>query len=135
MTRNSLINKGWLQHPILRTYGPAVAGFVGYGSWAGYANAAHGLDIALRSAVVQGGYSFVLTLSTTILMQRLYQSLANVPHRGLMVTLITCSALLSTAYGINWLAGTPEIWMTILPGFAFGSVFTAFYIKGLSKLA
>jgi len=134
MASNSLISNPWWRSKGLRTYGPAVAGFLVYGLWACFANSDHGTPVAVRSGLVQGSYSFVLTLTTTVLMQRLYQRWAGLPGRGVWVTLTVCTGLFATAYGINWLAGTPEILMTILPGFFIGCLFTATYIKGLSKL-
>jgi hypothetical protein len=50
---------------------------------------------------------------------------------------VTVSMLLlfSTAWVIHFLVGTPEILMTIMPGFVIGSVYTAVYVVSLAKLS
>ena len=125
----------WYANPVMRSFLAGLAGFVAYGGWAFYANSSHGDMIALRSGVVQGSYSFVLTFVMTIvtewLFTKLYGKLLWLPT--LMV--IVCSVLFTTAYTINMIAGTPEILMTIFPGFVIGSIYTLIYVIGLSKKA
>lgn len=124
-----------LNTPLIRSLLAGLAGFVAYGSWASFANWPHGEAIALRSGLVQGSYSLVLTLSMTLVTEWLHNRFINLPGTILWVMLIVCPALFTTAYVINMIAGTPEILMTILPGFVIGSVYTLVYLMGLQRIA
>ncbi|MEM7001150.1 MAG: hypothetical protein AAF529_10200 [Pseudomonadota bacterium] len=104
-----------------------------YGGWAVYANWPHGEYIAWRSGCVQGGYSFALTFVMTLVTEWLYARLVEVWGGLLWLMVIICSVLFCTAYGIHMLVGTPEILMTILPGFFIGSTYTFVYVLGLHK--
>ena len=116
---------------LLRSLLAGLAGFVGYGAWAWYANLDHGADIAMRSGVVQGGYSLALTFLMTLVTEYLYSKLMNVAA-GIIVTTVLVSAILfSSAYTIHMLVGTPEILMTIIPGFIIGTLYTYIYLLGL----
>jgi len=110
-----------------------LAAFGGYGGWAFLVNADHGFPLAVRALLVQGTYSFVLTLSSTLLMEYLYRRLFAMPGAAWLTVVITVALLFTTAYGINLAAGTPEIVMTILPGFLIGSGYTVAYVFGLSR--
>ena len=122
----------WLRRRWVRSLLPAIAGFCAYGGWAYLANMSHGSQAAGTAAVVQGSYSFILTLSTTLVMERLYSAFHGQQQRVLKVIGATCLGLFLTAYGINWLANTPEILATILPGFLIGSAFTILYVRHLA---
>ena len=111
----------------------AIAGFVAYGGWAFFANVAHGSDMATRAGWVQGSYSFVLTFVMTYVTEWLYRLFSRVPM-GMMWTVVLVSIILfSSAYSIHLLVGTPEILMTILPGFVIGTIYTAVYVWGLQR--
>ena len=122
-----------LNSPLVRSALAGVAGFLAYGSWAIYANWDHGQDIALRSGVVQGSYSFALTLVMTLVTEWLFEMLKNLTFGILILMFSVCSVLFATAYGINYLAGTPEIIMTIFPGWVIGSIYTGVYVGGLAR--
>lgn len=122
-----------LNSPQIRSLLAGVAGFVAYGSWAVYANWAHGETIALRSGLVQGSYSFVLTWVMTLVTEWLFTALADVAYKVPLLMAIICTTLFATAYAINYAAGTPEILMTILPGFMIGSIYTLVYVLGLRR--
>lgn len=119
--------------PLLRSTLAGCAGFVVYGSWAVYANIDHGDMIGVRSGLVQGTYSLVLTFLMTLLTEWLFAKLGAVPLGPSVVTGTVCVMLFTTAYGIHALVGTPEILMTILPGFIVGSAYTAIYVWGLQR--
>lgn len=112
----------------------ATAGLVGYGLWAFFVNHDHGIDAGLRSGLVQGGYSFALTFCMTWFMERLYEFLRPRAHAVWSTVGITIGLLFATAWTINWVARTPEILMTILPGFVIGSIYTAIYMQALDRL-
>lgn len=110
-----------------------VAGFMGYGGWAYYANYIHGVLVGFKAAMVQGSYSFALTFTMTMLMQRMF-CLFDEPFKRFSVTFFgTCLILYFTSWFVNYLAGTPEIWMTVLPGYIIGTVMTFFYTVFLYK--
>ena len=116
----------------------ALAGFVAYGGWAYFVNVGHGGPlVGWRSGLVQGTYSFLLTLSSAYLMEYMYRALRdiNVVIPPWILTLfLTMTLLLVTAWTINWVAGTPRIMTTILPGFLIGSVYSLAYLLNLRRL-
>jgi hypothetical protein len=127
-----------LQSPLARSALAGIAGFLVYGGWAAFANSEHGPAISMRSGFVQGSYSLVLTFAMTMVTEWLFDRFshgttlpASIRIAALMA--IICSGLFSTAYAIHMLVGTPEILMTILPGFLIGSVYTFIYILGLQS--
>ena len=109
------------------------AGLMGYGGWAYYANYMHGLMAGVKAAVVQGGYSFALTFTMTMLMEKIFHLFRNPVKRFVITFLGTCFILYFTSWFINYLAGTPEIFMTILPGYIIGTVMTFFYTMFLFR--
>ncbi len=108
-----------------------LAGFVGYGGWAWYANLDHGADIAMRSGLVQGGYSLVLTFVMTLVTEYLFARWQHHANAAIRTTALISTILFCSAYSIHLLVGTPEIVMTITPGFVIGSIYTYVYILGL----
>ena len=118
---------------LIRSIGAGLAGFAAYGGWAVFANWSHGETIALKSGLVQGSYSFLLTLSMTLVTEWLHKLAIELTYRIPLLMLSICSVLFCTAYGINYAAATPEILMTIVPGFIIGSTYTLIYILGLEK--
>lgn len=110
------------------------AGFVIYGGWAFFINFDHGLPAALKAGATQGSYSFTLTLIMSFIMEWLFQ-LSDQPKVKFSLTFfITCLLIYSTSWSINALAGTPEIFLTILPGATFSTIYTLSYTLTLFKL-
>lgn len=99
-----------------------------------FANWPHGEDAAIRAGIVQGSYSLALTLCMTLITEWLFLRLADVPLRLPMLMAVVCTGLFTTAYSINMIAGTPEILMTILPGFVIGTLYTLVYVLGLQRI-
>jgi len=119
----------------IRSLIAATAALLGYGGWAWFANSGAGDAAATKAAFVQGGYSFVLTFVMTYVTEWLY---CYTGGRGWFTTFLSSFLLLVSAYSIHRLAGTPEVAMTIAPGFIIGTVYTAFfvaYLKGLNSPA
>jgi len=119
----------------IRSLAAALAALIGYGAWAWFANSAEGDGAAGKAALVQGGYSFVLTYVMTYVTEWLY---CYTGGRGWLTTFLSSILLLVSAYSIHRLAGTPEVAMTIAPGYFIGTVYTAFfvaYLKGLNSSA
>ena len=119
----------------LRSLAAGLAGLVGYGVWAYIANMSHGEEAAMRAALVQGSYSLVLTFVMTLVTEFLYQQLGSVAGGLYLTTAVVGGILFASAYSIHVLAGTPEILMTIFPGFAIGTIYTYVYLLGLRKLS
>ena len=119
--------------PLLRSLLAGLAGFVAYGGWAYYANSAHGGEIAMRSGLVQGTYSLVLTFLMTLVTEWLFIAFARLPGRVGVATVVISVVLFLSAYGIHMLVGTPEILMTIVPGWIIGSIYTTIYLLGLRR--
>lgn len=115
----------------LRSLIAGLAGFIGYGGWAWYANLDHGADIAMRSGLVQGGYSLVLTFLMTIVTEYLFAKWQHQAGAAIRTTLLVSTILFCSAYTIHMLVGTPEILMTITPGFIIGTIYTYVYVLGL----
>lgn len=104
-----------------------------YGGWAVFANADHGAAVSIRAGLVQGTYSLVLTFLMTLVTESLHAKLGGTALGNVAVVGIVCMILFVTPFGIHMLNGTPEILMTILPGFLIGCVYTAVYVVGLHR--
>lgn len=125
----------WLQSPWLRSLGSALAGFLAYGAWAFYANMEHGTGEGLKSALVQGSFSFTITLMLNAIMEFLYGRFHRVKGGVFMTGVAACLLLYSASYSINYLAGTMNIIKTILPGAIFSTVYIVGYLKTISVIA
>mgnify|MGYP000300643463 CR=1 FL=1 len=116
---------------IARSLATAFAGFVGYGAWAYYVNAEHGMWVGVKALFTQGGYSFTLTLIMTLIMEKLYKKTGRV----LATAIPICFGVYLTSFSINALAGTPNILQTIAPGAFISTVYTFVYLLSLKKIA
>lgn len=112
----------------------ATAGFLLYGGWAFFINYEHGLNAGIKAGFTQGSYSFTLTLIMAFFMEWVF-GLSDNPKRQFSQTFFTtCLLIYSTSWGVNFLAGTPEIFLTILPGATFSTFYTLSYTLALFKL-
>ncbi len=118
-----------------RSIAAGVAGFIVYGSWALYINSQHGISAGIKAGFVQGTYSFALTVSATMLMEFLWTSLQTAKGPVFLTISITNAITFITAYLINWVFGTPEIFLTIFPGFLIGILYTSFYVASLRRFS
>lgn len=112
----------------VRTLLPSVAGFFFYGLWAYCINLSADEDIAVRTALVQGSYSFVLTLSFSFIIEWLYTVFKSLPYRIWLVGLTTCVLMYLSSWCIHTLNGTPHIVLTMLPGVIIGTGYSAYYL-------
>ncbi|MDG2277524.1 MAG: hypothetical protein P8L31_06145 [Pseudomonadales bacterium] len=119
---------------LLRSFLSAIAGFSVYGGWAYYVNADHGTGLATMIGLVQGGYSFVLTFVMTLVTEWLFKRFTESKNQVAYVMITILIALFTMPYVIHVFIGTPAIWMTILPGFAIGAMYTGLYVFGLKKI-
>ena len=124
-----------LQSNKARSLLSAFAGFIAYGGWAFFANMEHGLEASLKAACTQGSFSFTLTLAMNLIMEWIFQ-LSNQPRiQAAMTVTVTCLMVYSASWGINYLTGTPEIFMTVLPGWIFSTIYVCMYTVTLFRLA
>ena len=122
--------------PFQRSLFSAFAALIAYGGWAYLVNSMHGNFAAVKAACVQGSYSFLLTFLMTILIEFLYRvscAITNVELLSKVLTIVvTCSIIFSASWWVNVLAGTPEIFNTVILGYFVGGAFTASYVIGLA---
>ncbi len=122
-----------LNSSLMRSFLSGIAGFIAYGGWAYYVNLDHDADLAMMIGLVQGSYSFVLTFVMTLTTESLYKRFKESKNQVLFVMITVCAGLFTTPYVIHMFIGTPEILMTILPGFVIGMIYTWVYVVGLKK--
>lgn len=120
--------------PLQRSLISGVAGFIAYGGWGFWVNMSHGTEMGAMAGLIQGSYSFVLTLSMTMVMEHLMRILAGVRARPVITVVVVSVGTFAVAYSIQWLNSTPEILLTIIPGFLIGAVYSGVYVAGLSSL-
>lgn len=124
-------------NPIQRSLISAAAGFVFYGAWAFWVNAVHGSMVALRAACVQGGYSFVLTLCMTVLLEGMFRFNSRVFNRRHIINwstiILCCAVIFSGSWAVNAVAGTPEIFQTVILGYVVGGIYSASYVFSLAR--
>lgn len=118
----------------LRGFLAAAGGFLIYGSWAFFINYEHGLPAAIKAGFTQGGYSFTLTLTMAFYMEWLFGLSGNPKWQFSLTFVTTCLLIYCTSWGVNALAGTPKIFLTILPGAVFSTLYTLTYTLALFKL-
>ncbi|GAA6138199.1 hypothetical protein NBRC116583_19460 [Arenicella sp. 4NH20-0111] len=122
---------------INRSIVSACIGFVFYGGWAVMVNLMHGKESAVKAGLVQGVYSFILTFFMTLLLESTYRRAQNLFSSnnaaiGLTV-LISCSIVFSGSWWVNYLAGTPEIFNTVILGYIFGGLYASIYTIGIAQ--
>jgi len=91
------------------------------------------MGMGLTTAFVQGSFSFALTMTLTLIIEHLFNRIGS-SKGGAMLTLATASLfMLCAAFGLQLIAGAPHILMTILPGWAIGSIYAGTYTFSLYK--
>jgi len=122
---------------IQRSLISAFVGLFGYGAWAFTVNYSHGSVAAAKASIVQGGYSFILTWIMTLLVEGLFQALSRIIKNDPVIRLITattvCGVIFSTSWWLNIMAGTPEVFKTVVLGYIIGGLYTFSYAFGLSS--
>ena len=114
----------------------ATLGFLFYGGWGVYANWPHGSEIAWQSGLAQGCMSFIVTLSGVLLMRALYEKCPG--SRWIKAGIAALGALLliySGIIGVHLYIGTPEIFLTLLPGLPITIGFCLVFSTSLARFA
>jgi len=123
--------------PLQRSILSGLCGLIFYGGWAIFVNWKHGLGAAIKAGCVQGSYSFILTLSMTMLIEGMFKINSKVFKKALLVNwstiIICCAAIFSLSWGINFAAGTPEILRTVILGYVVGGIYSITYVYGLAR--
>ncbi|MEO0368245.1 MAG: hypothetical protein AAF197_05600 [Pseudomonadota bacterium] len=140
-TRNTTV------HPVFMALLSACFGFLFYGGWGYLVNAHHGYEMATMVFMVQGSYSFFLTLIMTGLIEVVYSGIERLMRRsgvaslsGLQQSLlvwstigVSCFVVFFGSWYVNVMAGTPEIWTTVLLGYVIGGLYTIAYVFALNR--
>jgi len=123
-------------NPLQRSLVSAFSALFAYAVWAYMMNSEHGFPAAIKAAAVQGGYSFLLTFVMTLLIEALYRYVsAVVETENIKIALtwtITCSIIYTGSWWVNVIAGTPEVFDTVILGYVVGGIYTLAYVLGLS---
>lgn len=125
--------KNSAQSHLIRTAATACAAFIGYGCWAFWINRAHGTFPAIKAFSVQGSFAFIATLTLTLLARYFYGALGT-DLKALFLTFTLCLLIsLTVPASLHWLAGTPEILKSIMPGLIWGSIYLISYLGLLHR--
>lgn len=109
----------------------ALAAALGYGGWAIFANFEHGIKPGVIAGLVQGVYAFISTLSITHIARWVFLKF-NCAWRGITVGFIASFiVMIALPLSVHNLAGTPDIWQTILPGLIWGSIYLIGFLISL----
>jgi len=113
------------------TFLTALAAAIGYGGWAVFANFEHGMHAWMMAGVIQGAYAFVSTLSITHIARWVFLK-CNCAIKGIITGFIASFiVMLALPLGVHSIAGTPDLWQTILPGLIWGSIYLMGFLVSL----
>ena len=101
--------------------------FLLYGSWAAFANRAHGLDAALWAFGVQGFSSALTTALMGGVIERLRRPLGDTLGAKLVASAVATAAAGVCHVCLHLLAGTPEIARTVIPSVVVGFLYAVTY--------
>ena len=100
-------------------------------------NIMHGPLVAFKAAMVQGSYSFVITLGMTLMLEASYRTLSKLTGwyqaSAVASVIICCAPVFIGSWMINVAAGTPEVFRTVILGYVIGTVYSSTYVSGLLK--
>ena len=120
--------------PFTRSLIAALLGFLFYGGWAYFVQMGYGKTVAFKAFLTQGGISFGLTLVLTHFMETIFDIFESKRISFWVTAIGTSLMVVFISSTINFLAGTPEIIMTILPGSILSAVYSFSYAKLLAKI-
>ncbi len=112
---------------------------IGYGGWALYSNwpadgNADAQMIAIRAAIIQGSYSGLLTLVNIIVLEAVFLKLNSLlPCIVNMVATVSIATIAqySIIIPVHIMNQTPNIFITLLPGFIIGTAFSTAYLMSV----
>lgn len=94
-----------------------------YACWAFYANASHGAYLAGRAALAQSLITFTLTLSMTLVLERIHPLASTPSRRVAAATVGGVGAACALSLTLHTLSGTPELLRTMLPPMSIGATY------------
>lgn len=118
---------------VVRSTASALGAFALYGGWTLFANWHHGSATALRSAIVQGLFSALLTFVLVLAMEALHRRLAHHRHGAALTILICAGTCQGTTAAIHLAIGTPELLTTLAPTILIGGAFIITYVLALHR--
>jgi len=111
--------------------------FILMGGWAFFANRVHGVDASIMAALLQGTLSGIITLGMKKALERIYQAFKNKGDDKaafFLTPLIVCSMSASTLLLCHFIAGTPELILTIITPSSVALFYAYIYTYTLKKL-
>jgi hypothetical protein len=119
--------------PLQKSLLSACTGALAYGAWAYWVNMPDGNAMALRTGAVQGSFSFVITLTMTLMLEGLFRAFGRSMMAAAGTLAIVSAFLFCTAYALQWAAGSQAILMTIIPGYLIGTAYGGVYLWSLLR--
>jgi hypothetical protein len=99
----------------------------------------HGTQAAIKAALVQGSYSFLITLGMTLMLESMYRFLYKFTNSywlsAVVSVFLCCAPVFIGSWVLNVAAGTPEVFNTVILGYLLGAVYSATYVRALIKKA
>ena len=112
-------------------FSTAVLAAVVYGGWAVYANYGPDQHVWLMAGGIQGTYAFISTLSITHVARWAFLKYKCGWHGIKAGFLMSFIVMLALPLAVHSYFGTPNIWLTIAPGLAWGSVYLLGFLISL----
>lgn len=104
----------------------AAAAFV---CWGLFVNWDYGLGARIQVALTQGALGLTATFFSAELVVALVRKFRQSPHPVLKAGVASWILIYAIVWAVHFLAGTPEIFMTMLPGMITGVFFSFGYSK------
>ncbi len=104
----------------------ALLAFVMWGAWAYYVNQPNGASVGVKSGLIQGAASAVITLIMVRIVTRVYQRLPLIPGLLIVPALLTVALTGSCIVTLHWFAQTPDIIRTVVPPLSVAFLFCVF---------
>lgn len=106
-----------------------------YGVWAAYVNLTFGPDVALKAALIQGGFAFFATLSLGLLAKIIYVR-CGANRIAVVISFSLCfGVMFIVPFSLHYVLGTPNIIQSMIPGLIWGSGYIGLLIRTLHKEA
>lgn len=123
----------WHRSPAVRAVVAASIAFAFYAAWGAWANRAYGSASMVLAGLTQGGYSAVVTLAMTSVIEWLFAGDGGIRVRQMRCVAVSVAALVVSSVLVHLIAGTAEVVLTVLPSWVFGTAYTVAYAQGLAR--
>ncbi len=95
-------------------------------AWGVYVNWAYGYGAVVQVGITQGLISFISTFVSAEVLRRMYIALKRVGANGALTVPLGLAIINGSVFCAHFVAGTPEIWMTMMPG----AIISVFFCSG-----